>query len=183
MSFAFSLTAVEKAYLLDLARWSIVTKLRGKDGPAPEPPTDTLRQELGAFVTLKARGELRGCIGSVAGCGPLYRTVADMARCAAFEDPRFAPVSLDEYEELELEISILSPITPCPDPMLVEVGRHGLMIRKGGRSGLLLPQVPLEWGWDREAFLRGVCRKAGLPSDACADPTASLSWFEAVVFG
>lgn len=181
--FRFELTDGEKRYLKDLVVQSISSGL-GKgdaDGP-PEPPTETLRERLGAFVTLKLGNNLRGCIGNIQGTDALYRTVWDMARSAAFRDPRFPPLTEDEFGRVEYEISILSPVEPCPDPALVEVGRHGLIMSRAGRSGLLLPQVPVEWDWDRETFLAQTCRKAGLPPDAWKEPDTGIFWFEAVVF-
>ncbi len=181
--FRFTLTDQEKDYLKNLARTSIRMRLfPERDQGLPQPPTDRLRETYGAFVTLKKRGRLRGCIGHIVGDRPLWETVARMAQSAAFEDPRFPPVSAGEYDDLDLEISILSPLEQCPDPSLVLVGRHGLVIRKGGRSGLLLPQVPVEWGWDRETFLAHTCLKAGLDEAAWKDSDADLYWFQAEVF-
>jgi AmmeMemoRadiSam system protein A len=119
----------------------------------------------GAFTTLHLNGKLRGCIGYVMPTHSLYRTVAETARSAAFDDPRFKPVTRDEVAGLEIEISVLSPLQPIR-PEEVVVGRHGLVIHKGLRRGLLLPQVPVEWGWDRETFLAQTCKKAGLALDA-----------------
>lgn len=182
--FRFQLTDEEKSYLRELVVQSIGFGLNPSDGPfgPPEPPTDTLREHLGAFVTLKLGGSLRGCIGNVQGSGELFRTVWDMARSAAFEDPRFPPLTEGEFHAVKYEISILSPLAPCPDPAQVEVGRHGLIMSRDGRSGLLLPQVPVEWGWDRETFLAQTCVKAGLPEDAWKDRDTTILWFEAVVF-
>ncbi|WP_419786534.1 AmmeMemoRadiSam system protein A [Pseudodesulfovibrio sp.] len=182
--FRFEITDEEKKYLKAQVVRSISSGLRLPDAPVrpDDPPTEKLRESLGAFVTLKLGGRLRGCIGMVQGQGELYRTIWDMAQRAAFEDPRFPPVSAEEFERLEYEISILSPIEPCPDAALVEVGRHGLIMMRGGRSGLLLPQVPVEWKWDRETFLAQTCLKAGLDRDAWLDPSTSIFWFEAVVF-
>ncbi|MFH1914592.1 MAG: AmmeMemoRadiSam system protein A [Pseudomonadota bacterium] len=182
--FRFALTDEEQAFLRDLVRLSIVSRLNpaGEPGEPPEPPSPTLRERLGAFVTLKLGGTLRGCIGNVRGSGELYRTVWDMARSAAFEDPRFPPLTPGEFEVVEYEISVLGPIESCPDPKLVEVGRHGLIMSRDGHSGLLLPQVPVEWGWDRETFLAQTCVKAGLPRDAWREPATTILWFEAVIF-
>lgn len=181
--FRFELSAEEKTYLKDLVRLVIVGELSGRGGAqVPEPPTDTLRQPLGAFVTLNVDKRLRGCIGRIMDDRPLYRTVADMARAAAFEDPRFPPLGAGEMAGLSIEISILGPVTRCPDPALVEVGRHGLIVRRGAMQGLLLPQVPVEWRWDRETFLAQTCRKAGLPSDAWRREGTEIYWFEAEVF-
>lgn len=181
-AFRFTLTEAEKDYLRTLVWQAIKDGLAGARGATPEPPSDRLREKFGAFVTLKRHDRLRGCIGHVVGDRPLYLTVAHMARAAAFEDPRFAPLSKKELDGLTMEISVLSPLTPCPDPALVEVGRHGLLIRRGMRSGLLLPQVPAEWGWDRETFLDQTCVKAGLPPGSWREPGADLYWFEAEIF-
>ncbi|MFZ5426316.1 MAG: AmmeMemoRadiSam system protein A [Thermodesulfobacteriota bacterium] len=181
--FRFELTDGEKAYLKALVRGCIGQAF---DPPGewdiPEPPTDKLRQPFGAFVTLTLGGELRGCIGSLQGDKPLYLTIADMAHAAAFKDPRFPPVSGEECPRLEVEVSILGPITPCPDPENVEIGRHGLIVRQGYRQGLLLPQVAVDWKWDRETFLSQTCRKACLPPDAWKLPETEIFWFEAEVF-
>jgi len=182
-AFRFELTGEEKDYLKTLVRDRIGQALDdGFPGPVPDPPTPRLAERFGAFVTLTLDGQLRGCIGHIVGDKPLYLTVADMALAAAFNDPRFPPLTRGEYERLHLEISILSPITPCPDPAQVQVGRHGLIMRRGMRQGLLLPQVATEWGWDREAFLSQTCHKAGLPPDAWKDPGTEIFWFEAEVF-
>lgn len=181
--FSFTLTEEEKEYLLSLARWSILKKLKNESlDPLPAPPTERLRQEFGAFVTLKKEGQLRGCIGRLVGDTELYQVVSNMALNAAFNDHRFQPLAFEEFEKLEIDISILSPIVPCPDPQAVLIGRHGLVIRMGGRSGLLLPQVAEERGWDVQTFWEHTCLKAGLPRDAWKDPEAQLLWFEAEVF-
>ena len=184
--FRFALTAEEKAALKDLVRLSILQELMPErpEGQVklPPAPTPRLREELGAFVTLKTGHRLRGCIGYIQGQGPVWDTVARMAKAAAFEDPRFAPLRPDEFERLDIEISILSPVSECTDPAAIEIGRHGLIVRKGGRSGLLLPQVATEWKWDRETFLAHTCLKAGLPENAWKSGGCSLLWFEAEVF-
>jgi len=113
---------------------------------------------------------------------PLHQAVAEMAVNAALHDGRFTPVSFGELQDIAIEISVLSPMTLCPDQSRIKIGTHGLMIQKGGRSGLLLPQVPVEWNWDRRQFLEQVCRKAGLPANAYLDKDARLMWFTAVVF-
>jgi AmmeMemoRadiSam system protein A len=142
---------------------------------------------LGAFVTLKKQGSLRGCIGRLSDEAPLYLTVSRMALAAAFNDPRFPPLAAAEFGELEYEISIMGPITPCTDPTRVEIGRHGLIIKQGRRQGLLLPQVPLERRWGRERFLDQTCNKAGLPAQtwrkAWQADGVELYWFEAAVIG
>jgi AmmeMemoRadiSam system protein A len=171
-----------RSVLLGIGRRAIECRL---DGAAFEPSVrePELLQPLGAFVTLKtAQGELRGCIGHLSPEVPLARTVARVAVAAALEDPRFGPVTRDELDTLRLEVSVLSEHEPIA-PEAVEVGRHGLMIRCHGQSGLLLPQVAPEHGLDREAFLAAVCRKAGLPKDAWRDPACELHGFTADVFG
>lgn len=181
-SFRLSPTDEDKAYLKGLVPLSIRHHLTGQGPDAPpEPPSELTRAELGAFVTLKRQGQLRGCIGNIIGQGPLYQTVWSMAQAAAFQDPRFAPLEGAELADLDIEISILGPLSLCPDPNLVEVGRHGLIMRQGHRQGLLLPQVPVEWGWNRQQFLGQTCRKAGLPATAWRDPATEIWWFEAVV--
>jgi AmmeMemoRadiSam system protein A len=175
----------ERRWLLRLAHHSIRAAVLG--GEPPELATDELpnaghlRQSRGAFVTLHENGELRGCLGMIAAVAPLDETVRGMAREAALADPRFAPVSAAELERLQLEISVLSPMFEIA-PEEVVVGRHGLMISHGGRRGLLLPQVPVEWGWDRESFLAQCCRKAGLASDQW-QRGAKIEAFTAEVFG
>jgi AmmeMemoRadiSam system protein A len=170
----------ERRILLRLAHQSIEAALR--DVPLDlTPPNEHLAEPRGAFTTLHLNGPLRGCIGYVFSTESLYHTVAETARAAAFDDPRFVPVTLPEAEELKVEISVLSPMRPiCPDDVVV--GKHGLMVMQGGRRGLLLPQVPLEWGWDREMFLAQTCLKAGLPPDAWQHG-AELQAFTAEVFG
>ncbi len=182
----YALTTAEKDTLLKIARRTLDVYLREGKQPVVDNGayslTPRLRELRGAFVTLTRGGELRGCIGYVTPQVPLYQAVADMAVNAAARDPRFPPVSRDELSKIRVEISVLSPLAPCPDPQTVQVGKHGLVIQKGGRSGLLLPQVPVEWGWDRRQFLEQICRKAGLPVNAYREPDAVLLTFTAVVF-
>ncbi len=181
-AFHVALTDAEKSYLKDLVRLVIAAKLAGKAPDLPAPDSETLGRKLGAFVTLTIDGNLRGCIGHIVGDQPLFATIAAMAEAAAFGDPRFPPLTRREFDRVAIEISILGPLEPCPDPARVVVGRHGLLARRGGRSGLLLPQVPVEWGWDRKTFLDQTCRKAGLEPGCWRDPATTLYWFEAEVF-
>lgn len=181
-AFHFSLTKEEKEYLKGLVRRRIAARLAGGEAATPPAPTENLRRPFGAFVTLTVDGRLRGCIGHIVGDRPLFETIGEMAEAAAFGDPRFPPLSRTEFDNVEIEISILSPLAECPDPELVEVGRHGLLVRQGMHSGLLLPQVPVEWGWDRRTFLEQTCRKAGLAPECWKDPNTTLLWFEAEVF-
>jgi AmmeMemoRadiSam system protein A len=180
----FSLTRQEKGELMRIARQSVETSVRDRREYAPPAPSsEALNQERGAFVTLKERGNLRGCIGYVAPIKPLYITVRDVARFAALEDTRFRPVAAGELGALEYEISVLSPMRRILDTKEITVGQHGLLIRKGRYEGLLLPQVPVEEKWDRAEFLQQVCIKAGLPQRAWQDAEADLFRFTALVFG
>jgi AmmeMemoRadiSam system protein A len=176
----FEFTQDERALLLRLAHDSIVSALEHREIPL-DPPTAHFAEARGAFTTLYLRGELRGCIGYVLPISPVYRAVADTARAAAFEDTRFAPVTLPEARGLEIELSILSP-PQIIAPEAVEIGRHGLLITQAGHRGLLLPQVPVEHRWDRTTFLEQTCRKAGLPLDAW-QKGAKIEAFAAEVFG
>jgi AmmeMemoRadiSam system protein A len=179
---AVELTGEERAALLRAARESITAHLRGRQ-PILPPATPALAGHRGAFVTLhRADGELRGCVGVMRSDRPLLETVARMAVAAATEDGRFEPVAAAELDELSIEVSALSPLEPI-HPEDVEVGRHGLLGGRGSRRGVLLPQVPGEQGWDREAFLVHTCRKAGLPDDAWRTPGVELLAFTAEVFG
>ena len=189
MSASFVLPEAEKAFLSRQARMSIEAGLAGKsveDIPQPSAamfePHSALFRTLGAFVTLHMSGNLRGCIGNIIGREPLYATVWNMAQAAAFEDPRFPPLCLSEWPRVNLDISVLDELAVCPNPQAVEVGRHGLVLQYAGRSGVFLPQVPVEQGWDRLAYLDNLCLKAGLPPGTWQQPGAQLFWYEAVVF-
>ncbi|MFH1866067.1 MAG: AmmeMemoRadiSam system protein B [Candidatus Eisenbacteria bacterium] len=177
------LTERERSALVSLARRSMLAELDGHWPPPLEFSSKALRTECGAFVTLEKRGALRGCIGHVLAYKPLEQTVMEMAVAAAFHDPRFPPVTADELEELTVEISVMSPLVEVEDVSEIEVGVHGLVIREGRRSGLLLPQVAADYGWDRETFLQHTCAKAGLPPDAWKHEGVTILKFTADVFG
>ena len=177
----FMPSAEDKAALLAWARESIAARLEGRKTAAP-PASPALKREAGAFVTLSVGGSLRGCIGRISAGGALVETVHEMAMAAAFEDPRFSPLSAKELPEVEIEITILSPLAKLPSVEDIEIGRHGLYLVKGWHSGLLLPQVPTEYGWDRDTFLEQLCYKAGLPKGAWREPDAELFAFEGAVF-
>lgn len=177
---AVEFSTAERRFLLRLAHQSIEAALE-EHGLDLAAPSEHLAEQRGAFTTLHLGGKLRGCIGYVFATQPLYATVAETARAAAFDDPRFQPVSREEAPELKIEISVLSPLKPVlPDDVVV--GKHGLVVMQGSRRGLLLPQVPVEWGWDRETFLSQTCLKAGLAPDAWRRG-AELQAFTAEVFG
>jgi uncharacterized protein len=170
----------ERKLLLAVAHEAIKSSLEHRE-ISLESPTPHLAEPRGAFTTLYCRGELRGCVGYVAPAVPLYRTVAETARGAAFEDSRFWPVTHDEVPEVQISLSILSPLRPI-HPNEIEVGRHGLLVTLGTHRGLLLPQVPVEHSWDRARFLDETCRKAGLPPGAWLGE-ANVEAFTAEVFG
>lgn len=175
--------AHEKQYLLNVARESIAAKLGVKPFYPPQPPSDMLRQTRGAFVTLKIGKSLRGCIGNIRATSPLFETVCEMAAASATQDPRFPPMSKRELNDARIEISVLTPMMKIGSTDEIQVGRDGLYIKRGYNAGLLLPQVPVEWGWDRATFLEQTCRKAGLPATAWKDGDTEIFAFTAEVFG
>lgn len=176
------LTEEERRRLLGIARGALEAHLRGERASRPA-KDGGLGEPRGAFVTLRRRqdGELRGCIGTMEPERPLAEAVARMAVAAATQDGRFDPVTSGELPSLRIEISALGPLQRIR-PEDVEVGRHGLLISLGPRRGVLLPQVPVEHGWDRETFLDHTCWKAGLPEDAWRRAEAELLAFTADVF-
>ena len=175
------LTEADQQYLLRLARRAVEGTVRGREATSITDTSPSLNEPCGAFVTLHKKGRLRGCIGYVEAFKPLVQTVCDCAVAAATQDPRFRPITADEIPSLHIEISILSPLADI-SPEKVEVGTHGLVVSRGFHRGLLLPQVAVEWNWDREEFLTQTCLKAGLPSDAWRKG-AKVQTFTAQVFG
>jgi len=178
-----SLTAAEQKELLRIARTAIECSVKNEKIPDFTVNSDMLKRECGAFVTIKKHGELRGCIGHIIASDPLYQTVRDVAILAALRDPRFMPVTPEELKDLDLEISVLTPLRKISDINDVEVGKHGILIRKGAYQGLLLPQVATEYNWDRTKFLQQTCLKAGLYPDAYKEKDAEIYIFSAEVFG
>lgn len=176
-----TISSEEKKELLHIARLALEEFILEKRVLNHQTQNVKLMEKRGAFVTLKKRGLLRGCIGFIKPVLPLYQTVIQAAIYAACRDQRFLPVSPDELKDLEIEISVLTPLKKIDNPNFIEVGKHGLFISKGNRSGLLLPQVPVENQWSREIFLQQTCLKAGLPQDAWKQE-ADLFVFEAIVF-
>lgn len=181
--------AADRARLLQIARNAVTAHVGGPDRPAPQraegPPPRAADLELrrgGAFVTIHHRGELRGCIGHIDADELLVRVVARCAVSACSADPRFAPVAAAELPDIDLELSLLGPLEPIGGPADIDVGRHGLLVSRGGRRGLLLPQVATAWRWDGVTFLAQTCRKAGLHVDAWKNG-AAVWRFEAEVFG
>lgn len=176
----------DRSWLCSVVRDELEASVRGDPPLSRLPPADcspVVSLPAGAFVTYRVNGRLRGCIGTIRPVMPLYRTVAGMARAAATEDPRFPPIGPDELDDIEFSISVLTPMQLVDDPEQVRVGIDGLYITMEGSSGVLLPQVPVEFGWSREEFLEAVCRKAGLPADAYLSSSSLLYRFQAEVFG
>ena len=172
----------EKAELRDIAFRAIRSRCLGETMDNVPSSSAKLDEPRGAFVTLHKEGNLRGCIGLIEGRGPLRETVKNMAIQAAFSDPRFPALKPDELDRIDLEISVLTPLVRIDNPESIEIGRHGLLIRKGYHSGLLLPQVATENHWDRKQFLDWTCRKAGLQPGAWLDADTEVYTFSADIF-
>jgi hypothetical protein len=177
------LTLEEKKELLKLARSTVQNAVKGLGRENWQGELKGLSFKRGAFVTLNKKGRLRGCIGNFFSEDSLAETVQDMAISAAQRDPRFPPVAPYELDELELEISVLSPLRETEDPLEIEVGKHGIFLVSPQGRGVLLPQVATEYGWAREEFLDQTCLKAGLPKGAWKDPQTKIYIFTAQVFG
>ena len=173
----------QRRKLLEIARSSIETYLKTGKKPEVTEADPLLTKEMGAFVTLHEQGELRGCIGNIVGKGPLYLTVRDMAVEAAVDDPRFPPVQLSELKDIEIEVSALSPLEKVDSADKIQMGVHGVIVKRGFNSGIFLPQVATETGWSKEEFLSQLCaQKAGLSPDAWKDKGTELYIFTAEVF-
>lgn len=172
----------EKARLKEIARKSVEAAVKGETLPEVKNVPEKLKELYGVFVTLNKHGNLRGCIGRIIGDQALYMSVLHMARAAALEDPRFPAVTKNELADLEIEISVLTPLQQVKDFDEIVINRDGLYITKGYNSGLLLPQVAAEYGWTVEEFLEETCHKAGLPSDAYKSKDAKIFKFSAEVF-
>ncbi len=173
--------------LLALARVTILNALNGAR-PRPEETAgeftdDIFREKRGAFVTLHIEGKLRGCIGYIVGTREIPETITEMAIAAAFRDPRFPPLTRKEFEKIDIEISVLTPIEKVTNLDDIKVGRDGLIVSDGYHQGLLLPQVATEYGWNRDQFLEHTCYKAGLQGDAWKKKDTRIEKFSAQVFG
>ena len=173
----------DRKYLLGLARETISRYLTMKMVPLPRLSSPILREPRGVFVTLKKRGNLRGCIGRMVPDRPLAELVGAMALQSAFEDPRFPPVTARELADLEVEISVLTPMKQVSGPNDIVVGRDGVLLQKGGRSAVFLPQVAPEQGWGRDEMLDNLSQKAGMPAKAWREAGACFLTFQAIVFG
>jgi len=175
------LSAADKKLLLQMARGSIEAHLLDKPVEPLKSTPQSLCEPRGAFVSLHRRGQLRGCIGYLEAVKPLGQTVREMAAAAAFHDPRFRPLGKEELADLEVEISVLSPMQLIKNIDEIQVGTHGLYIVQGYSRGLLLPQVATEYKWDRLTFLQQTCCKAGLPPEAWKDPGTKIYRFTAEI--
>jgi AmmeMemoRadiSam system protein A len=175
------LASGEGQTLLDTARRAVIEAVQQKRRLRAEPPPGNLSQPASAFVTLKVAGKLRGCIGRLEPHEPLSQVVADAAQSAACEDPRFKPMKAAELAQLGVEISVLSPMELI-SPKQIEIGKHGLLVKRGSFRGLLLPQVAVEHRLTAEQFLEETCMKAGLPADAWKDPRTEVYGFTAEIF-
>ncbi|MCL5267196.1 MAG: AmmeMemoRadiSam system protein A [Bacteroidetes bacterium] len=172
----------EKRELLSIARQA-ATRAVSRQGYVPvEPSSRELKRKAAGFVTLRENGELRGCIGYVEARLPLYQTIAETAAKAAVGDPRFEPVSETELKNIEVEISVLSPLHEIKSTDEIIIGKHGVLVEKDFYRGLLLPQVATENNWDKEQFLSYTCTKAGLDRDCYKNPRVRIYVFTADVF-
>ena len=177
-----NLSEEEKKTLHKIALTAIKKRLEKEPPSKLESTTNTLKEKRGAFVSLHKHGQLRGCIGYVHGVKPLAEAINDMAIAAAFQDPRFPTLKENELSDLDIEISVLTPMKQISDIKQIELGKHGLMMIKGPYSGLLLPQVATQYNWDRQTFLSETCHKAGLPADAWKDDDTEIYIFSAEIF-
>ena len=187
----FTLSQSQGEYLVRLARRVIEAELNDEPTPHVKDVDDNLMTETGVFVTLNTVSpegkRLRGCIGYPYPVKPLVEAVMDSAHNAAFEDPRFPPVRKEEAKDIVIEVSVLTPpealnVDPSKLPDAVKVGRDGLIIGRGFKRGLLLPQVPVEWGWNSEEFLYQTCVKAGLPGDSWLLKGTEVMAFQAIIY-
>jgi AmmeMemoRadiSam system protein A len=177
----FRLSSDDWRALLEIARRSISSAVLENCIPDLPPYPESLNVSRGAFVTLYREGKLRGCVGQVEGLGPLAEVVARAAINAALHDPRFSPLAAGEIANLDIELSVLSPLEPIA-PESIVAGQHGLMVVRERRRGLLLPQVATERGWSGQRLLEATCEKAGLPPTAWRDPATQIFGFTAEFF-
>ncbi|MCM2358663.1 MAG: AmmeMemoRadiSam system protein A [Geobacteraceae bacterium] len=175
------LTAKDKKRLLEIAREAIIASIEARPLPQREEQNDRLLDQRGCFVCVKIDGKLRGCIGNFTADKPLFQLVQEMAVSAATKDPRFYPMRKEDLDSFDLEISVLTPLQKIASIEEIKVGAHGLYIEKNFSRGVLLPQVAVEYGWDRETFLDQTSVKAGMQSDAWKEG-ADIYIFGAEVF-
>src|SRR5262245_51952296 len=176
------LSSAHRSELLRVARAAVLAHVAGARLPVPDGSDEQLHRPAGVFVTIRVDGALRGCIGQPSSTGPLITAVMECAISSATEDPRFPAMAADEIAAARFEISVLSPTATLHDASLLRAGEHGVIVTRGRRRGLLLPQVAVEQGWSAVQLLEGVCLKAGLPPDAWRQPDTLLEFFTAEVF-
>jgi AmmeMemoRadiSam system protein B/AmmeMemoRadiSam system protein A len=176
------LSESERTELHAIAKSSIEACCRGTSAPKVETVSQKLKEQRGVFVTITKKGNLRGCIGQIIGRVPLAEAVSQMAEAAALRDPRFSPLRAEELPDINIEISVLTPLRKIDSTDEIEVGTHGIVMRNGMNMGLLLPQVATEYGWSRTEFLENTCQKAGLPKNAWKDKDTEIYIFSADVF-
>lgn len=177
------LSATDRRALLALARWSLEDTVRGTRRPRPVVPSASLAEKRGAFVTLYQASDLRGCIGRVQPLQPLWETVAEMTAASATRDPRFAAILVSELPRISIQISVLTPLRPIRSLAEIEVGRHGLYVRKSGQTGVLLPQVAERCGWSAARFYAETLRKGDIRADLSRlDEDVEAFVYEAEVF-
>jgi len=172
----------EQHFILNLARQTVESVVKGKSPPQPAEMPAIVQEKRGAFVTLNKNDQLRGCIGYVQPIKPLYQTIMDVAESAALRDPRFPAVNPQELPDITIEVSVLTVPKIITDSGKIEVGKHGIIIKRGFQQGLLLPQVATEYRWDRKTFLEHTCLKAGLPKNAWQSDKTEIKIFTAQVF-
>jgi uncharacterized protein len=175
------MTKAEQDLLLITARESILSRIENR-APRYSQPSPNLLELRGAFVTLHTNDRLRGCIGPLEASNPLFEAIKELGISSGFRDPRFPPLTAKELGDLNIEISVLSPLEKITSIEEIEVGSHGLYAKHGSRSGVLLPQVPVEQGWNREEFLGHTCRKAGLSQDEWRNGVVDFYTFTAEIF-
>lgn len=171
----------DKILLLKIARETIESRLNDLLGKTYTIKSESLKKKSGAFVTIYYKGNLRGCVGYISDTKQLHRVVREMAIAAAFNDDRFQKLTKEEFEDIKIEISVISPFKTIENTKEIEIGKHGLVIMHGWNSGLLLPQVAIRNKWDRKKFLEETCNKAGLHKDMYKDHTTTIQTFTAEI--
>jgi AmmeMemoRadiSam system protein A len=169
---------------MELSRYTLQHFVRGGERQTEDIDDPYLQsRHYGAFVSLHKQEELRGCIGNCAPNAPLFEIVAEMTEAAASRDPRVEPVSQKELNQIRIDITVLSPLESVHDPLALEIGRHGLYIASGGKRGVLLPQVAIQYGWSIKTFLEQTCLKAGLRKNAWKNSDIEVSGFTVLIIG
>ncbi len=179
---SFNLNNDQKKILIQVAKETLLNIVYGRKPPEFDIDDEILNKECGAFVTLHMNGGLRGCIGNISAQIPLWKTIRKMTVEAALHDPRFPSVTPAELDEIDIEISVLSPLKKVDNLSEIEVGKHGILIKRGFNQGLLLPQVATEYNWNTTEFLENTCQKAGLDKNCYKKDDCEILIFSAIVF-